>query len=77
MQLEGVYNNILYPDGKVPVDYTAIPRELFSSRQVAIVGYAEQDLKQKGMDYQKSAYPFIKTRMGLVIEDRWLGKISY
>jgi hypothetical protein len=35
MQLEGVYNNILYPDGKVPVDYTAIPRELFSSRQVA------------------------------------------
>jgi mycothione reductase len=66
-----VYNNIIvYPDTKLPVDYTAMPHAVFSSPQVAGVGYTEQDLKQKGVDYQKSVYPYIKTAMGLVIEDR-------
>jgi mycothione reductase len=66
-----VYNNIIiHPDRKVPVDYTAMPHAVFSSPQVAGVGYTEQDLKQKNIDYQKSVYPYIKTGMGLVIEDR-------
>jgi mycothione reductase len=65
------YHNILVPDTKkVPVDYTAMPHAIFSSPQVAGVGFTEQQLSIKGIDYQKSIYPYIRTGMGEAIEDR-------
>jgi mycothione reductase len=65
------YHNILVPDTKkVPVDYTAMPHAIFSSPQVAGVWLTEQQLSIKGIDYQKSVYPYIKTGMGEAIEDR-------
>ena len=65
------YHNILAGDTKkVPVDYTAMPHAIFSSPQVASVGFTEQELSIKGVDYQKSIYPYIKTGMGEAIEDR-------
>jgi mycothione reductase len=65
------YHNMLVPDTKtVPVDYTAMPHAIFSSPQVAGVGFTEQQLSIKGIDYQKSVYPYIKTGMGEAIEDR-------
>jgi mycothione reductase len=65
------YHNMLVPDTKtVPVDYTAMPHAIFSSPQVAGVGFTEQQLSIKGIDYQKSIYPYIKTGMGEAIEDR-------
>ena len=65
------YHNMLVADTKkVPVDYTAMPHAIFSSPQVASVGFTEQELSIKGVDYQKSIYPYIKTGMGEAIEDR-------
>jgi mycothione reductase len=65
------YHNMLVADTKkVPVDYTAMPHAIFSSPQFASVGFTEQQLSIKGIDYQKSIYPYINTGMGEAIEDR-------
>jgi mycothione reductase len=64
------FNNILHPNRKVAVDYTAMPHAIFSSPQVAGVGFTEQELKKKSIDYQRSVYPYINTGMGEAIEDK-------
>ena len=64
------FNNILHPNRKVAVDYTSMPHAIFSSPQVAGVGFTEQELKKKSIDYQRSVYPYINTGMGEAIEDR-------
>jgi mycothione reductase len=64
------YTNIVRPDHKVAVDYTAMPHAIFSSPQIAGVGSTEQELKKKGIDYQKSVYPYIQTAMGEALEDK-------
>jgi mycothione reductase len=63
-------NNILHPDKKVPVNYAAMPHAIFSSPQVAAVGFTEQELKKEGIEYQKSIYSYINTGMGHALEDR-------
>jgi pyruvate/2-oxoglutarate dehydrogenase complex dihydrolipoamide dehydrogenase (E3) component len=50
-------------------DYTAMPRAIFSSPQVAAIGFTKQELIEKGIDYLKSSCPYIKTGMGQAIED--------
>jgi mycothione reductase len=48
-----------------------MPHAIFSSPQVAGVGFTEQQLKEQDKnDYVKSVYPFIQTAMGEAIEDR-------
>ena len=72
------FNNIMTTenDKKLAVDYSVMPHAIFSSPQVAAVGYTEQELKRKEgvggreIDYVKSIYPFINTAMGQAIEDR-------
>ena len=64
------FNNILHPDKKIPVNYAAMPHAIFSSPQVAAVGFTEQELKKEGIEYQKSVYSYINTAMGLALEDR-------
>lgn len=64
------YNNIMHPDRMVAVDYTAMPHAVFSSPQIARVGYTEQQLKKEKIEYLKSMYPYINTAMGQAIEDR-------
>jgi mycothione reductase len=72
------FNNIMATmnEEKISVDYSAMPHAIFSSPQIAAVGYTEQELKikegQEGrkIDYAKSIYPFINTAMGHAIEDR-------
>jgi mycothione reductase len=64
------FNNIMYPDKKVAVDYTAMPRAVFSCPQVASVGYTEQKLRNDKVDYEKAVYKYINTAMGQAIEDR-------
>jgi dihydrolipoamide dehydrogenase len=63
------YNNILREGKKIPVDYTGMPHAIFSSPQIAGVGYTEQALKREKTPYVKSVYPYIKTAMGEAIED--------
>jgi dihydrolipoamide dehydrogenase len=64
------YNNIIHHD-KIPVDYTAMPHAIFTSPQIAGVGFTEQELRnQNQISYVKSIYPFINTAMGKAIEDQ-------
>jgi len=64
------YNNIVYPDKKIPVNYTAMPHAIFTNPQIAAVGYTEQQLTKEKIEYEKSIYPYIQTGMGQVIEDK-------
>jgi mycothione reductase len=65
------YHNILHSDDKIPVSYAAMPHAIFSSPQIAGVGFTEQELKEgKKIEYQKSVYPYIATAMGQALEDR-------
>ncbi|MGA8912685.1 MAG: FAD-dependent oxidoreductase, partial [Nitrososphaeraceae archaeon] len=76
------YYNLLHPDSMVPINYYAMPHAIFSSPQVAGVGFTEQELikeqeKNKNSNnsesiikYHKSVYPYIDTAMGQVLEDR-------
>ena len=64
------YNNILYPNNKLSVNYNAIPHAIFTSPQIAGVGYTEQQLKKENIEYVKSTYPYIETGMGKAIEDK-------
>ncbi|HET7644496.1 MAG TPA: dihydrolipoyl dehydrogenase [Nitrososphaeraceae archaeon] len=70
LEAQYAYNNIVYPDQKKPVDYTAMPHAIFSSPQVAGVGFTEQELKNNNnIQYVKSTYQYINTAMGHAIED--------
>ena len=64
------YNNIVHPDKKIPVNYTAMPHVIFTNPQIAAVGYTEQQLTKEKIEYEKSIYPYIQTGMGQVIEDK-------
>jgi dihydrolipoamide dehydrogenase len=64
------YNNIVHPDKKIPVNYTAMPHAIFTNPQIAAVGYTEQQLTKEKIEYEKSIYPYIQTGMGRVIEDK-------
>jgi len=64
------YNNIVHPDKKIPVNYTAMPHAIFTYPQIAAVGYTEQQLTKEKIEYEKSIYPYIQTGMGQVIEDK-------
>lgn len=70
LEAQYVYNNIIYPNRKKSVDYTAMPHAIFSSPKVAGVGFTEQELKKKNIHYEKSIYPYINTGMGEAIEDK-------
>jgi mycothione reductase len=64
------FHNILNPDKKVAVDYYAMPHAIFTSPQIAGVGFTEQELRSsKQYDYHKSIYQYIDTAMGKAIED--------
>jgi dihydrolipoamide dehydrogenase len=63
------FNNLLHPN-KVSVDYSAMPHAIFSSPQIAGVGFKEQELMKEGIQYQKSVYPYMNTAMGKALEDR-------
>lgn len=64
------YNNIVHPDKKIPVNYTAMPHAIFTNPQIAAVGYTEQQLTKEKIEYEKSIYRYIQTGMGQVIEDK-------
>jgi dihydrolipoamide dehydrogenase len=73
------YYNLLHPKSMIHVNYFAMPHAIFSSPQVAGVGFKEQELvkeQQKNnnpkniLEYQKFVYPYIKTGMGQAIDDR-------
>lgn len=70
LEAQYAFYNIFNPKKKIHVDYSAMPHAIFSSPQVAGVGFKEQELKSKGKtDYHKSVYRYIDTAMGKALED--------
>lgn len=69
LEAQYAFNNISHTDKKIPVNYAAMPHAIFSSPQVAGVGFTEQELRDKGIKYAKSIYPYAQTAMGEAIED--------
>lgn len=69
LEAEYALQNILMPDQKVPVDYSAMPHAIFSSPQIAGVGKTEQDLKREGIDYLVSKWRYQDSGMGQAIRD--------
>lgn len=70
LESQYAFYNIVNSKKKIKVDYSAMPHAIFSSPQVAGVGYKEQELKASGkMDYHKSIYGYIDTAMGKALED--------
>jgi mycothione reductase len=71
LEAQYAFYNILNHKKKIPVDYSAMPHAIFSSPQVAGVGYTEQELKRRTKkEYLKSIYRYIDTAMGKAIDDR-------
>jgi dihydrolipoamide dehydrogenase len=68
LEAEYVYNNAIL-NKKMKVDYNAMPHAVFSSPQIAGVGLREQDLEEKKIDYAKGIYHYIKSGMGLALQD--------
>jgi len=69
-EAEIVYHNLLNPDNKTQVDYTAMPHAIFTSPQIASVGKTEQELKTSNTDYIIGRWNYINTGMGEAIEDQ-------
>ena len=69
--LEAAYvaHNIFAPDGRVAVDYHAMPHAIFASPQVAGVGLTEQDAQRQGVPYSVAVYDYRDTAYGASIED--------
>ena len=71
LEAQYAFYNIFNQKKKIQVDYSAMPHAIFSSPQVAGVGYTEQDLKRTNKKgYDKSIYHYIETAMGKAIEER-------
>ena len=70
LEMQYVYNNILNSDHKKIVDYTAMPHAIFSSPQIAGVGFTEQELEKMNKPFKKSKYEYINTGMGEAIEEK-------
>ena len=63
-----VYNNAILNE-RIKVDYRAMPHAIFSSPQIAGVGLREQDLREGKIDYAVGKYMFIKSGMGIALQD--------
>ncbi len=63
-----VYNNIFHEKRKI--DYRAMPHAIFTSPQIAGVGYTERELKEKKISYAIGKYSYMNTGMGLALQDK-------
>lgn len=67
LEAEYVWNNA-FGGEKKKVDYWPMPHAIFTSPQIAAVGYTEEELKEKGIDYAVGKYNYRDTGMGLALE---------
>ncbi|MFN7991362.1 MAG: dihydrolipoyl dehydrogenase [Candidatus Micrarchaeia archaeon] len=70
LEAEYVAHNILEPQKRIEVDYTAMPHAVFSHPQVAGVGATEQQLKEGGHDYLVGRYMYSGTGMGEALAEK-------
>ena len=70
LEAEYVTHNMLNQKNKVKVNYAAMPHAIFSSPQIAGVGYTEQELKKEGKPYLVGKYMYKDSGMGLALEEK-------
>lgn len=73
-QAEPVVKNAFFGKQET-VDYHKIPHALFSSPQVAGVGYTEEEVKQQNIPYHVGRYELKNTGMGAALQQNGLVKI--
>ncbi len=64
----GYCANNAFSDSKIKIDYSAMPHAIFTSPQIASVGFTEEELKE--IKYLKGKYNYYDTGMGMAIEDK-------
>jgi len=69
LEARTVTHNVLNPDQKKAVDYTAIPHAVFSNPQIAGVGKTEEELKKDKIDYAIGKHFYAKTGMGKALKE--------
>lgn len=52
------------------VDYWPMPHAIFTSPQIAAVGYTEEELKERKIDYAAGRYLYRNTGMGLALREK-------
>jgi dihydrolipoamide dehydrogenase len=74
LEAKYVFNN-MYSEKK-PVDYWPMPHAIFTSPQIAAVGYTEEELKEKKTEYAVGKYYYKDSGMGLALaEENGFAKI--
>ena len=69
LEAEYVMKNAIEGKKEV-VDYWPMPHAIFSSPQIAAVGYTEEELKERKINYAVGKYYYKDTGMGLAIEEK-------
>ena len=69
LEAQYVYYNA-FGKKKMKIDYHAMPHAIFSSPQIAGVGYTEEQLKEKKIDYAVGKKNYIETGMGTALNDK-------
>ncbi len=69
LEAQYVYYNA-FGKKKMKIDYYAMPHAIFSSPQIAGVGYTEEQLKEKEIDYFVGKKYYIETGMGTALNDK-------
>lgn len=69
LEAQYVYYNA-FGKKKMKIDYYAMPHAIFSSPQIAGVGYTEEQLKEKKIDYTVGKKNYIETGMGTALNDK-------
>lgn len=69
LEADYLIQNITYGKKK-PVDYWPMPHAIFTTPQISSVGYTEEELKEKNIDYAVGKYPYSSTGMGLALGEK-------
>ena len=70
LEADYIIHNFQDPENKKRVDYTAMPHAIFSSPQIAGVGYTEEELKAKRIDYLVGKHFYKATGMGQALLEK-------
>jgi dihydrolipoamide dehydrogenase len=67
LEAKYVFNNLY--SSKQKIDYWPMPHAIFTSPQIAAVGYTEEDLKEKKIPYFTGKYYYKDSGMGLAMAE--------
>jgi len=69
LEAEYVWQNT-FGRSKAAIDYWPMPHAIFTSPQIAAVGYTEEELKKKKINYAAGRYYYKNTGMGAALEEK-------